>query len=76
MKYGSWTLELAKGKPSIEIASSEALIKALESIKAAVEVGGGSMNRSRQLVQDCGVGLSDEKLIKSIGFRYDGSSID
>lgn len=39
MKYGSWTLELAKGKPSVEVASGEALIKALESIKAAVEAG-------------------------------------
>lgn len=39
VKYGSWTLELAKGKPSVELASGEALIKALESIKAAVEAG-------------------------------------
>lgn len=39
VRYGSWTLELAKGKPSIEVASGEALIKALESIKAAVEAG-------------------------------------
>ena len=39
VKYGSWTLELAKGKPSVEVASGEALIKALESIKAAVEAG-------------------------------------
>ena len=28
VKYGSWTLELAKGKPSVEVASGEALIKA------------------------------------------------
>jgi len=39
VKYGSWTLELAKGKPSVEVASGEDLIKALESIKAAVEAG-------------------------------------
>ena len=39
VKYGSWILELAKGKPSVEVASGEALIKALESIKAAVEAG-------------------------------------
>ena len=39
VKYGSWTLELAKGKPSVEVPSGEALIKALESIKAAVEAG-------------------------------------
>ncbi len=39
VKYGSWTLELAKGKPSVEVASGEALIKALESIKTAVEAG-------------------------------------
>ncbi len=39
VKYGSWTLELAKGKPSVEVASGEELIKALESIKAAVEAG-------------------------------------
>ena len=39
VKYGSWMLELAKGKPSVEVASGEELIKALESIKAAVEAG-------------------------------------
>ena len=39
VKYGSWTLELAKGKPSVEVASGEELIKALESIKTAVEAG-------------------------------------
>jgi len=39
IKYGRWTLELAKGKPSVEVASGEDLIKALESIKAAVEAG-------------------------------------
>lgn len=37
IKYGSWTIELAKGGSSIEVGSGEDLIKALESIKAAVE---------------------------------------
>jgi hypothetical protein len=39
IKYGSWTIELAKGKPSIQVDSAEDLIKALESVKAAVEAG-------------------------------------
>ena len=39
VKYGSWTIELAKGKPSVEVTSGEDLIKALESIKSAVEMG-------------------------------------
>jgi hypothetical protein len=39
IKYGSWTIELAKGKPSVEVASGEELVKALESIKTAVEAG-------------------------------------
>lgn len=39
VKYGSWTIELAKGKPSVEVSSGEDLIKALESVKAAVEAG-------------------------------------
>lgn len=39
VKYGSWTLELAKGKSSVEVASAEELVKALESIKTAVEAG-------------------------------------
>lgn len=39
VKYGSWTIELAKGKPSVEVSSGEDLIKALESIKSAVETG-------------------------------------
>ena len=39
IKYGSWTIELAKGKPSVEVSSGEDLIKALESIKTAVETG-------------------------------------
>ena len=39
IKYGSWTIELAKGKPSVEVASAEDLVKALESIKTAVEAG-------------------------------------
>jgi hypothetical protein len=39
VKYGSWTIELAKGKPSVEVASGAELVKALESIKTAVEAG-------------------------------------
>ena len=39
VRYGSWTLELAKGKPSIEVSSAEELIKALEAVKQAVEAG-------------------------------------
>jgi len=39
IKYGSWTIELAKGKPSIEVDSAEDLIKALEAVKVAVEAG-------------------------------------
>ena len=39
VKYGSWTIELAKGKPSVEVASAQDLIKTLETIKTAVEVG-------------------------------------
>ena len=34
-----WTIELAKGKPSVEVASAEDLVKALETIKQAVEAG-------------------------------------
>ena len=39
VKYGSKTLELAKGKPSIEVSSAEDLVKALTAIKTAVEAG-------------------------------------
>ncbi len=39
VKYGSWTIELAKGKPSVEVSSGEELVKALTAIKAAVEAG-------------------------------------
>ncbi len=39
VKYGSWTIELAKGKPSVEVASGEELVKALTAIKTAVEAG-------------------------------------
>ena len=39
IKYGSCTIELAKGKPSVEVASAEDLVKALTAIKAAVEAG-------------------------------------
>lgn len=39
VKYGSWTIELAKGKPSVEVATGEELVKALTAIKQAVEAG-------------------------------------
>ena len=39
VKYGSWTIELAKGKPSVEVASAEDLVKALTAIKSAVQAG-------------------------------------
>lgn len=39
IKYGSKTLELAKGKPSVEVASGADLIATLETIKKAVEAG-------------------------------------
>jgi hypothetical protein len=39
VKYGSWTIELAKGKPSVEVASAQDLIKTLETIKTALEAG-------------------------------------
>ena len=39
IKYGSWTIELAKGKPSVEVACAGDLVKTLETIKTAVEAG-------------------------------------
>ena len=39
IRYGSRTLEIAKGKPSVEVDNPNALIKALEMIKHAVEIG-------------------------------------
>jgi hypothetical protein len=39
IKYGSWTIDLAKGKPSVEVATAGDLIKTLETIKTAVEAG-------------------------------------
>jgi hypothetical protein len=39
IRYGSWTLELAKGKPSVEVSSADELVVALETIKQAVEAG-------------------------------------
>jgi hypothetical protein len=39
VRYGSWTIDLAKGKPSVEVESGEELVKALTSIKIAVEAG-------------------------------------
>ena len=39
IKYGTSVLELAKGKPSIEVASPQDLIKTLEMIKQAVALG-------------------------------------
>jgi len=39
IRYGSQTLEIAKGKPSVEVNNPNDLIKALEIIKNAVENG-------------------------------------
>lgn len=39
IRYGAWTLELAKGKPSIEVGSADELVAALQTIKQAVEAG-------------------------------------
>ena len=39
IRYGACTIELAKGKPSIQVDSAEDLIKALETVKVAVEAG-------------------------------------
>lgn len=39
IKYGTKVLELAKGKHSIEVANADELVKALELVKQAVEVG-------------------------------------
>ena len=39
IRYGTQTIELAKGKGSIEVDSASALIKALELVKQAVEAG-------------------------------------
>ncbi len=39
IKYGTSILELAKGKPSVEVDNPAALIQALETIKQAVENG-------------------------------------
>jgi hypothetical protein len=39
IRYGSQTLEITKGNPSVEVDNPNALIKALEIIKTAVEGG-------------------------------------
>ena len=39
IRYGTQTIELAKGKGSIEVDSASALIRALELVKQAVESG-------------------------------------
>jgi len=39
VKYGTKVIELAKGKHSVEVENSQALVKALETIKSAVEQG-------------------------------------
>lgn len=39
VRYGSWTIELGKGKPSVEVSSADELVIALETIKQAVEAG-------------------------------------
>jgi hypothetical protein len=39
IKYGTRILELAKGKHSIEVSNADELVKALELVKQAVEIG-------------------------------------
>jgi hypothetical protein len=39
VKYGTKVIELAKGKHSVEVENAQALLKALETIKSAVEQG-------------------------------------
>jgi hypothetical protein len=39
IKYGTKVIELAKGKPSIEVADKDQLISTLELVKIAVEAG-------------------------------------
>jgi hypothetical protein len=39
VKYGSRTLEVAKGKNSVEVSSGAELVKALETLKLATESG-------------------------------------
>jgi len=39
VRYGSWTIELAKGKPSVEVTSAEDLVRVIETVKKAVEAG-------------------------------------
>ena len=39
VKYGTRTLELAKGKPSVQVENAEELVKALTAVKSAVEAG-------------------------------------
>ena len=39
IRYGTQVIELAKGKHSIEVENAQALIKALETVKQAVEAG-------------------------------------
>ncbi len=39
IKYGTKVIELAKGKPSIELANKDELISTLELVKKAVEAG-------------------------------------
>lgn len=39
VKYGTKVIELAKGKHSVEVDNAQSLVKALETIKSAVEQG-------------------------------------
>lgn len=39
VKYGTKVIELAKGKPSVQVDSAEDLVKALTTVKSAVEAG-------------------------------------
>jgi hypothetical protein len=39
VKYGSRTIDISKGKNSVEVASANELLKALETLKLAAESG-------------------------------------
>ena len=39
VKYGAKTIELAKGKTAVELASKDELVNVLETLKAAVDAG-------------------------------------
>lgn len=57
IKYGTKVIELAKGKPSIELPNQEELISTLELVKKAVEAG----ELDQQIDQACGALRSNFK---------------